>query len=226
MSGRPIFDSFSGPAGLVDRMIGEEYEVVKLVADKIPDLDSILVAIQAIQDFDDLMTSLNTAVTDSAASALAASSSAATALSHKNSADTFRGQAAASAAAAAVSDASALTSKNAAAGSATSANNSAVSAGSSQSAAAISATTANKWATQTSAEVVVGQGYGAKKYALDAEDSAIEAAGSATASEISRLAAVTAKNEAVEIAGFDVSLYAQKTYARQLAKRAAYVFGS
>lgn len=45
-----------------------------------------------------------------------------------------------------------------------------------QSGAATSATLANDWATKTSAEVVAGQGYGAKKYAIDAAASAAEAA--------------------------------------------------
>ena len=38
-----------------------------------------------------------------------------------------------------------------------------------------SAALANDWATKTSSEVVPGQGFGAKKYALDAEQSAINA---------------------------------------------------
>ena len=39
-----------------------------------------------------------------------------------------------------------------------------------------SAALANDWATKTSSEVVAGQGFGAKKYALDAEQSAVNAA--------------------------------------------------
>lgn len=70
-------------------------------------------------------------------------------------------------------------SATASANSATASANSASSAASSASAASSSATLAQKWATQTGAEVVAGQGYGAYKYAIDAAASAQAAANSA-----------------------------------------------
>ena len=226
MPADPLFGAYSGPAGLIDRMIGEEYGVVKAVAEKIPDLQDILAAIQSIQDFDALMTALTAARDAAALSATGADQSEALALIYKDAADLFRAQAQASAQAAATSAAGSDTSKVAAAGSANAANNSAISAGNSQNAAAISATAAQNWATKTNAEVAPGQGYGAKKYATDAATSALQAAGSADASEVARLAAVVAKNQAVEIAGFDPTLYALKSYAKKLAQRAAIIFGS
>lgn len=68
--------------------------------------------------------------------------------------------------------AAAETHKNSASGSAASAGNSATTAGTAAMAAESSSTTAQNWATKIDAEVVAGQGYGAKKYAQDAAASA------------------------------------------------------
>jgi hypothetical protein len=64
--------------------------------------------------------------------------------------------------------------------------------GQDRTAADASAALALKWATQTSAEVVAGQGYGSKKYAQDAAGSAQQAA--ASASSIDTSAFVNFKN--------------------------------
>ena len=142
MIGRPPFDGFSGPAGLIDRMIGEEYDVVKSVAEKINDLQTILVAIQQIQDFDALLALLTAARDAAGTSAQAAAASQATTLSLKNATDTLRGQAQDYSQAAASARADALQFKNDAAASANSASNSAVSAGTSAASAINSATVA------------------------------------------------------------------------------------
>ena len=85
-------------------------------------------------------------------------------------------QAAASATAAQTSAQSALGAAAAALASQTAAQTARTAASTSQTAAAASAELAQKWATQTNAEVVAGQGYGARKYALDAARSAADAA--------------------------------------------------
>lgn len=61
--------------------------------------------------------------------------------------------------------------------------------------------TAQKWATQTDAEVVTGQGYGAKKYALDAAGHAGEAAGQVGLAAAQVTLATTAKTDAVAAKG-------------------------
>lgn len=226
MSGRPIFDSFSGPPGLIDRMIGEEYAVVKAVADRLDDFAEIIAAFNAISDFNALMAALTAARDAAIAAAAGADASEAGAAASMAAGESFRASAQAFAAAAAVSEAAALVSRNAAAGSANSATNSAIAAGNSQTASAASAILARDWSTKTSSEVIVGQGFGAKKYAIDAAASSLSAGGSATVAEVARLAAVAAKNQAVAIAGFDPDLYALKTYVKQQTKRSAILFGS
>lgn len=81
--------------------------------------------------------------------------------------------------------AAASASATAAAGSATTASTQAGVASTQAGQAATSATLAQQWATQTDAEVVAGQGYGAMKYALDAAGSA--SAASAAAATVSGL---------------------------------------
>lgn len=71
--------------------------------------------------------------------------------------------------------------------------------------AAAGAELAQKWATQTTAEVVSGQGYGAKKYAQDAASSASGAAASATEAAASATAAAAAADQAADKAQTDLS---------------------
>lgn len=121
-----------------------------------------------------------TAATSAASAASAASGSADTAATSASAAAASATSAAGSATTATTKASEAATSAAGAAGSATSAATQATAAGSSATDAAGSATLAQQWATQTSGEVVSGQGYGARKYAIDAAASASTAAGSAT----------------------------------------------
>ena len=132
--------------------------------------------------FSDLLGSVTTKAGEAAASATNAATSA-------GDASTKAGEALASANAAAASASTATTKATEAAESASTATTQAVIATERatqalaiQNAAAdyaavssASAALANDWATKTSSEVVPGQGFGAKKYALDAEQSAINA---------------------------------------------------
>lgn len=226
MTGRPIFDGFSGPAGLIDRMIGEEYTVVKSVAEKLEDLATIVSTIEQIEDIDALLVALTAAKDAAALSATSADTSEGNALIYKDATDAFRAQAQGFSTTASASQVAAAASQASAAGSASGANNSSVSAAISQTAAQISATAAQDWAVKTSSEVVLGQGFGSKKYSIDAASSALQANGSASVSEIARLAAVAAKDQAVAIAGFDVNLYSTKVYMNQRIKRAITIYGN
>ena len=110
--------------------------------------------------------------TAAAGSATAAESSATNAQTYANTATTQATEAAGSATEAAGSASAAASSATAAEGSASTATTQA-------SNAADSAALAQKWATQTTAEVVDGQGYGAKYYADHAANSAASASTSA-----------------------------------------------
>lgn len=120
--------------------------------------------------------SAETAATNAASSASTASTKANEAAASASSAST-------SATTATTKASEASTSATNAASSATASASSAASSASSASASSASATLAQNWATQTSSEVVVGQGYGAKKYAQDAASSASSAATSATTAQ-------------------------------------------
>ena len=91
--------------------------------------------------------------------------------------------------------------RTAASDSANAASGSASSASTQAGNASTSATLASEWATKTSAEVVTGQGYGAKKYANDASASASAASGSASAASGSASAASGSASTATTQAG-------------------------
>jgi hypothetical protein len=132
---------------------------------------------QSAADHDASSATHDTAAAASAAAALTSEQNAAThetnAAAHDASSATHDTAAAASAAAALTSEQNAATHEtNAAAHDTSSATHDTNS--------AASAVLAQNWATKTDAEVVVGQGYGAKKYAQDAAASAATAQGAAT----------------------------------------------
>ena len=148
-------------------------------------------------------TAANTSATNAGASEANAATSASAANTSQNNAATSeanalasKNAAASSATNASTSETNALSSKNSAATSATNAATSETNALSSKNAAATSATLAQDWATKTSAEVVVGQGYGAKKYANDASANATAASTSATNAANSATAASTSAGNA------------------------------
>lgn len=123
-------------------------------------------------------TNAATSETNAAASAGAAATSASNAAASESHAASSAGAAASSATDAGAHATAAATSESNAAGSAQAAAGSA-------SSASTSMNTAQQWATKTDAEVAAGQGYGAKKYANDANTSAQAAAGSASAANTS-----------------------------------------
>lgn len=127
--------------------------------------------------------SASTAATKASEAATSATNAANSATSAQTSATNASGSATSastSASAASTSATNAATSATNAAGSATSASTSATSASSSASSALSYSSLAQEWATKTSSEVVTGQGYGAKYYALDASSSASSASSSAS----------------------------------------------
>ena len=117
--------------------------------------------ISQLQQYLANMNAVESAVTASAQSAVEATDQADMAMGYRNSAGLYAATATTQAVIATERATQALASQNAAADYA------AVS--------SASAALANDWATKTSSEVVPGQGFGAKKYALDAEQSAINA---------------------------------------------------
>lgn len=158
-------------------------------------------------------TNANTAAANAAGSAAAASTSAGAASTSETNAATSATNASSSAGAAATSETNASNSAAAAATSASNASTSATNAATheanaatSDTNAAASASTAQKWATKTDAEVVVGQGYGALKYANDAAASAAAAAASASSAAGGGVTSVNGRNGAVTLASADVGL--------------------
>lgn len=131
----------------------------------------------------------STSATNAATSASNAATSATNAKTSETNSKTSETNAAESASAASTSATNAKTSE-------TNAKTSETNAAGSASAASTSASTAQKWATQTTAEVVPGQGYGAQKYANDASASATAAAASKTAAATSETNAKTSETNA------------------------------
>lgn len=170
---RGLFDGLSGPGGLIDRDIGEQYEVVKTVADALPLLVRAPEIIDAVEAAGGLVLLHEQAVElrddiDTAAAAV---------LANKIAAAASEVAAQASETAAASDETAAALSASQAASSATSAFGSAVSATSSATAAATSATAS----TTSAAGAVTAK----------------------TAAEAARDLALTYRNQASAIAGGD-----------------------
>ena len=105
-----------------------------------------------------------------------------------------------------VSAQAAEASANAAALSESNAATSEANAASSEGAAAASEALAQEWATKTDAEVVAGQGYGAKKYAIDAAASEAVATAKASEAATSEANAATSASTATAQAGIATSM--------------------
>jgi hypothetical protein len=149
---RGVFDGFSGPGGLIDRDIGEQYETVKFVADNMPLIAQGPAIVDAVEAAGGLVLLHEEAVqlqADISASAAlvtadknAAAASAASAQSAEDIVVSSTAGASASASASAVSAAAALVSQNAAATSATASAASATTAGTSATSAVTAKTAA------------------------------------------------------------------------------------
>lgn len=240
MPGLDPFNGYGGPAGLIDRFIGEQYTVVKAVYDQLPTLPDILTAVNAVGGLVAITTEVNDSRDQANNSASSAASSVDATLNNVQVAKGWSDQAEAYAVQAKLSSDASSGSATGAANSATqagqqalAASTSAKEASTSAKASATSATAASgsaglaqSWATQTAFEVVAGQGYGAKKYSLDAASSALSAQGFMQLAQAAQAAAQTAKNQAVQIATFDPTAYALTANVKRVARRAAMIFGS
>lgn len=190
---------------LIDRMIGEEYAVVKLVAEYIPSFASLMQALEDVGDFAAYQTALNAAVAAAAASAGGAAAAQAASLAVKATVESYVAQVTASANSANQAKTDAMAQVASAIGAAAAAQTSAIAAGASRDQAAQNVVDAHNWATQTATEVVAGQGYGAKKYALDAAASAVLADTSKTNAQTAAAEAQGYAAQAQAIAEFDIS---------------------
>jgi hypothetical protein len=93
---------FGSAAGLIDQMIGEEYAVVKAVAERIPDLDGISQAVDAAGGLVVLVTGAQAAKDDAETAATNTATDRELALGYKNDALASKNSASSSAIAAAV----------------------------------------------------------------------------------------------------------------------------